>query len=340
MNHVKRKRIDNDYFEEFSAPGPLRVDGGTETQPALGFTNDSDTGFYQVGDDNAGITTGGSKRFDVSTTAVTSTLPLIIPAGTAGAPSLSFSGDPNTGLFSGGGDVLAISTGGTQRFSVSTSATTSTLPLTLPIGSVGTPSLNFAGDTDTGIYSSTGNRVDFATSGVLRASLDSGGLTTTVPIQTGDGTQAAPAYSFPTSSTSGMWSPGADTIAFGVSNFKCLEITTTGITWYRAMAQISGTAAAPSYTFSTSGTSTGMYRSAGNVIGFSCSGTLRLSVSATSVTSTVPIGFPAYTVLTVPAATTAGQLIYVSDDAGTPSKIMAYSDGTNWLRVDTGAVLS
>ena len=46
------------------------------------------------------------------------------------------------------------------------------------------------------------------------------------------------------------------------------------------------------------------------------------------------VQFQAYTVATVPSAATAGQMIYVSNGAqGDP--IMAFSDGTNWLRVDT-----
>lgn len=32
-------------------------------------------------------------------------------------------------------------------------------------------------------------------------------------------------------------------------------------------------------------------------------------------------------------------LIYVHDSTGTPAKILAYSDGTNWLRVDTGVAV-
>jgi hypothetical protein len=32
-------------------------------------------------------------------------------------------------------------------------------------------------------------------------------------------------------------------------------------------------------------------------------------------------------------------LIYVYDSTGTPAKILAYSDGTNWLRVDTGVAV-
>jgi len=44
--------------------------------------------------------------------------PLLAPLGTAGAPSYSFTGDDNTGLFSSGADTLNFSTGGTSRFSI------------------------------------------------------------------------------------------------------------------------------------------------------------------------------------------------------------------------------
>jgi len=40
------------------------------------------------------------------------------PAGSAAAPSFSFDGDPNTGIYSPGADQLAIATGGTERFFV------------------------------------------------------------------------------------------------------------------------------------------------------------------------------------------------------------------------------
>ena len=45
-------------------------------------------------------------------------------AGTAGAPSLTFTSDPNTGIYSPGADQVAISTNGTQRLTVDTAATT------------------------------------------------------------------------------------------------------------------------------------------------------------------------------------------------------------------------
>lgn len=53
------------------------------------------------------------------------------------------------------------------------------------------------------------------------------------------------------------------------------------------------------------------------------------------------IKVPTYTVLTAPSASAAGAgtLIYVSNGAaGQP--ILAFSDGTNWKRSDTGATIS
>jgi len=53
------------------------------------------------------------------------------------------------------------------------------------------------------------------------------------------------------------------------------------------------------------------------------------------------IKVPTYTVLTAPSASAAGAgtLIYVSNGAG-GNPILAFSDGTNWKRSDTGATIS
>ena len=52
------------------------------------------------------------------------------------------------------------------------------------------------------------------------------------------------------------------------------------------------------------------------------------------------IQVPTYAVATAPAATSiAGTVIFVSDGAA-GSPILAFSDGTDWLRSDTGAAIS
>jgi len=50
---------------------------------------------------------------------------------------------------------------------------------------------------------------------------------------------------------------------------------------------------------------------------------------------------PTYTVATAPSAATAGAgtLVYVSDGAA-GSPILAFSDGTDWKRSDTGATIA
>lgn len=48
---------------------------------------------------------------------------------------------------------------------------------------------------------------------------------------------------------------------------------------------------------------------------------------------------PTYTVASAPAVKTAGKLIYVSNGAA-GSPILAFGDGTNWLRCDTGAAIA
>lgn len=49
--------------------------------------------------------------------------------------------------------------------------------------------------------------------------------------------------------------------------------------------------------------------------------------------------FTAFTVATVPAASPAGQVIYVSNGAA-GSPILAFSDGSSWLRCDTAAAIA
>lgn len=56
------------------------------------------------------------------------------------------------------------------------------------------------------------------------------------------------------------------------------------------------------------------------------------------ISAQAPMYFPSYTVATVPSATIAGGMIYVSDETG--GAVMAFSDGTNWRRVTDRAIVS
>ena len=60
--------------------------------------------------------------------------------------------------------------------------------------------------------------------------------------------------------------------------------------------------------------------------------------SATAAENTVGLPLPQFTVSSLPSVET-GTLIYVSDGAA-GSPIVAFGDGSNWLRVDTRAAVS
>ena len=97
----------------------IAFENGTAAAPSIYFKDSgTDTGIYSPGADQVGISTGGTSRLAVSTTAVSSTLAVDVPLGAVGTPSITFTGDLNTGVFSPGADTLALVTGGTNRVHV------------------------------------------------------------------------------------------------------------------------------------------------------------------------------------------------------------------------------
>lgn len=57
-----------------------------------------------------------------------------------------------------------------------------------------------------------------------------------------------------------------------------------------------------------------------------------------SISATANVTFPSYTVGTLPAVSTAGGMIYVSNETG--GAVSAFSDGANWRRVTDRAIVS
>lgn len=68
--------------------GVALISAGTAALPGLAIFGNANTGIYSVSTNQLGISTGGVLRFDVSSTAVTSTLLLVAPASTTSAASI------------------------------------------------------------------------------------------------------------------------------------------------------------------------------------------------------------------------------------------------------------
>ena len=121
-------------------------------------------------------------------------------------------------------------------FKVGTTAITTNIAMQIPttgvqvqfpLGSATTPSVSFIGDTNTGFYSATADRINFSTGGTLRMSVDSTQLDV-VPIISGPaGTFSAPAFTFSADLDTGMFRIGANNLGFAAGGTQVLDIQST-----------------------------------------------------------------------------------------------------------------
>jgi hypothetical protein len=74
--------------DTLTVAGPVLVGNGAVGAPGLSFGSDTDLGLYRISADRLGVATNGVLAFDVSTTAVTSSLIGVFPATAAGAASI------------------------------------------------------------------------------------------------------------------------------------------------------------------------------------------------------------------------------------------------------------
>ncbi|RAZ84449.1 pyocin knob domain-containing protein [Cereibacter johrii] len=169
---------------------------GTAAAPGLFWKGDPDTGLFRPGSNALGIAAGGVLRLTVSALALTSTVPLRAPLGTAAVPGISFETDPNTGIRSDGADVLHFITGGATRGFFSTSHFQSTLPAVLPGGAAAAPGLTFAGDLDTGIFRAAADLLGIAAGGEERFRVGSSRVASLVPFSVPSGNQTFPGLTF------------------------------------------------------------------------------------------------------------------------------------------------
>jgi hypothetical protein len=100
--------------QPYSATAQVKSLAGTAAAPGITFTGDIDTGLFSPGANQVAVTTGGVQRLLIGADgSITPSGSFLFPAGTAASPSVSFTGDPNTGIFSSpGADQVAVATNG------------------------------------------------------------------------------------------------------------------------------------------------------------------------------------------------------------------------------------
>jgi hypothetical protein len=105
-------------------------------------------------------------------------------------------------------------------------------PIYLGLGSATAPAYSFNGDTNTGIYSSGANTLNFTTDGTQRWQIDGGGALVSAGgshiLQSGDGTAASPSISFASTTNMGMYRVGAGILGFSTSGSERIRIDGSG----------------------------------------------------------------------------------------------------------------
>ena len=218
--------------------GSVVLDAGTAALPSASFTGDPNTGFYHIGADHIGASTNGVLRLSISTTAITAAIPFLAPAGSAAAPSVSFSGDPDSGLYSKAANQIGAGVNGAEVGYIASTGWNGAVvgnvtgnlsgnvtgditgSIVLAAGTEALPSLAITGDLNTGMWSSGADALDWSTGGTKRLTLSTTALTSTLPIAMPDGSAAAPSIYRAADSNLGMYF-AANQVRFsaqGVSN--------------------------------------------------------------------------------------------------------------------------
>lgn len=167
---------------------------------------------------------GGGTAWDVLSVAGTSTLTgnvtfsavMLGAAGSLAAPAYSFTGDSNTGMYNISADRISFVANGISRLEVYAYVQAMTSGFLTVDGLVGTPSISFSGDTDTGFYRTTSNQIRAAAGGVALFAADSGSfdVSGSAQFRTADGAVGAPAYSFSNDIDTGFYSSAANAMRF------------------------------------------------------------------------------------------------------------------------------
>jgi hypothetical protein len=138
------------------------IPDGTAASPIYSFNNDPGTGMYRYSAGAVGFATSGAYRalFTAAYFDFTGVAQAFGNNGTAGVPTYSFAGDPDTGLYLWTVNGMAFTTGGVARFYVGSSWLQGAVPFLAYSGSAALPGIAFDSDQDTGFFRPASDTLD------------------------------------------------------------------------------------------------------------------------------------------------------------------------------------
>ena len=154
---------------------PLNGPDDSASAPNYSWTNASTSGLFRLTSSTVGISAGGGAAMYFQTSKVEANKTFEVLAGSAGTPSLTFSGDGNTGFFSSGADEIGFTVGGNERMTLKNNGVYGYGFRVDGGHSEADPGYSFDADSDTGMFNSSANTVGFATGGTERLRIGASG---------------------------------------------------------------------------------------------------------------------------------------------------------------------
>jgi len=319
----------------FDTSVPIRSHAGTAAEPGVSFFIDPDTGMYRDGVNVLGFSTGGVKRVDIDSTSFDTTVPIRSSNGSAASPAYSFSSDTNTGMYSSAADIIGFSAAGTKAVEITTNSleVSGTAPYfyineTDATADNGLWAIQASGDT---LLFRVSDDAKFSESNWLQVnrtettvdSIDFGGTARFIT-----GSAATPSVAFAFDPDTGMYWVTNNRLGITTGGVNRLSVDTFEILTTVPLFTPAGTAADPSYSFSTD-RDTGIYSEAADILGFSTGGVKVANINSNGITTVSgDSNFPSFSFIDDPNTG-----IY-TDSADT---IVFSAGGVERARLTTGA---
>lgn len=199
---------------------PLRGAAGSAGTPTYSFVLDPDTGLYNAGANEIGVSLAGSVVwYFTGSASINRATQLQGGVGAVATPTYSFETDPNTGIYLISGDRLGICSGGVLRVDISNVVEFNVRTLHND-GAVGTPGICFSADTDTGFYRAGANKITWAGNATAGGNLSAQG------VEVIDGTLGAPSLSFASDLTTGFRRKGAGNVGYSAAGAETFTFET------------------------------------------------------------------------------------------------------------------